>query len=33
MEFCILFTSQPQKNREPYPHRDVHQRVTEVGPD
>jgi alkanesulfonate monooxygenase SsuD/methylene tetrahydromethanopterin reductase-like flavin-dependent oxidoreductase (luciferase family) len=29
MEFGILFTSQPHKDREPYPHRDVHQRVTE----
>ncbi len=28
MEFGILFTSHPDKEREPYPHRDVHSRVT-----
>jgi alkanesulfonate monooxygenase SsuD/methylene tetrahydromethanopterin reductase-like flavin-dependent oxidoreductase (luciferase family) len=28
MEFGILFTSQPHKDREPYPHRAVHARVT-----
>ena len=29
MEFGILFTSQPHKDREPYPHRAVHARVTD----
>jgi alkanesulfonate monooxygenase SsuD/methylene tetrahydromethanopterin reductase-like flavin-dependent oxidoreductase (luciferase family) len=29
MEFGILFTSQPHRDREPYPHRAVHQRVTD----
>jgi len=28
MEFGILFTSQPNTETEPYPHRDVHARVT-----
>jgi alkanesulfonate monooxygenase SsuD/methylene tetrahydromethanopterin reductase-like flavin-dependent oxidoreductase (luciferase family) len=28
MEFGILFTSHPHHAREPYPHRDVHARVT-----
>lgn len=28
MEFGILFTSHPDKEREPYPHRDVHARTT-----
>jgi alkanesulfonate monooxygenase SsuD/methylene tetrahydromethanopterin reductase-like flavin-dependent oxidoreductase (luciferase family) len=28
MEFGILFTSHPNTETEPYPHRDVHQRVT-----
>jgi alkanesulfonate monooxygenase SsuD/methylene tetrahydromethanopterin reductase-like flavin-dependent oxidoreductase (luciferase family) len=28
MEFGILFTSHPNTDTEPYPHRDVHQRVT-----
>ena len=28
MEFGILFTSQPNTEAEPYPHRDVHGRVT-----
>jgi alkanesulfonate monooxygenase SsuD/methylene tetrahydromethanopterin reductase-like flavin-dependent oxidoreductase (luciferase family) len=28
MEFGILFTSQPNTDNEPYPHRDVHARVT-----
>jgi len=28
MEFGILFTSQPNIDNEPYPHRDVHARVT-----
>ena len=28
MEFGILFTSHPNTEREPYPHRDVHARVT-----
>jgi alkanesulfonate monooxygenase SsuD/methylene tetrahydromethanopterin reductase-like flavin-dependent oxidoreductase (luciferase family) len=28
MEFGILFTSQPNIDAEPYPHRDVHARVT-----
>jgi alkanesulfonate monooxygenase SsuD/methylene tetrahydromethanopterin reductase-like flavin-dependent oxidoreductase (luciferase family) len=28
MEFGILFTSHPDHTREPYPHRDVHARVT-----
>lgn len=28
MEFGILFTSQPNTESEPYPHRDVHTRVT-----
>ena len=28
MEFGILFTSQPNTDDEPYPHRDVHGRVT-----
>src|SRR6202140_1150447 len=29
MEFGILFTPHPHTNREPYPHRDVHARVTQ----
>jgi len=29
MEFGILFTSHPHKDREPYPHRAVHARVTD----
>ena len=29
MEFGILFTSQPHKDREPYPHQAVHARVTD----
>jgi alkanesulfonate monooxygenase SsuD/methylene tetrahydromethanopterin reductase-like flavin-dependent oxidoreductase (luciferase family) len=29
MEFGILFTSQPHRDREPYPHRAVHERVTD----
>lgn len=29
MEFGILFTSQPHTDREPYPHRAVHARVTD----
>jgi len=29
MQFGILFTSQPHKDREPYPHRAVHARVTD----
>ena len=29
MEFGILFTSHPDKEREPYPHRDVHARTTQ----
>lgn len=29
MEFGILFTSQPHKDRELYPHRAVHRRVTD----
>ena len=28
MEFGILFTSHPNTDVEPYPHRDVHARVT-----
>jgi alkanesulfonate monooxygenase SsuD/methylene tetrahydromethanopterin reductase-like flavin-dependent oxidoreductase (luciferase family) len=28
MEFGILFTSHPNHVAEPYPHRDVHARVT-----
>ena len=28
MEFGILFTSHPNPNEEPYPHRDVHARTT-----
>ena len=28
MEFGILFTSHPNHEREPYPHREVHARVT-----
>jgi alkanesulfonate monooxygenase SsuD/methylene tetrahydromethanopterin reductase-like flavin-dependent oxidoreductase (luciferase family) len=28
MKFGILFTSHPNTDREPYPHRDVHERVT-----
>ena len=28
MEFGILFTSHPNTDTEPYPHRDVHARVT-----
>src|SRR3979490_1224762 len=28
MEFGILFTSHPNTEAEPYPHRDVHARVT-----
>jgi hypothetical protein len=28
MEFGILFTSHPNHVTEPYPHRDVHARVT-----
>jgi hypothetical protein len=30
MEFGILFTSHPNAIEEPYPHRDVHARVTEI---
>lgn len=29
MQFGILFTSQPHRDREPYPHRAVHARVTD----
>lgn len=29
MQFGILFTSHPNADAEPYPHRDVHRRVTE----
>lgn len=29
MEFGILFTSQPHRDREPYPHQTMHARVTE----
>src|ERR1700750_581812 len=29
MEFGILFTSHPNTEAEPYPHRDVHLRVTQ----
>ena len=29
MEFGILFTSHPNTEAEPYPHRDVHARVTQ----
>ena len=29
MEFGILFTSHPHKDREPYPHQGVHARVTD----
>ena len=29
MEFGILFTSHPNTDTEPYPHRDVHARVTQ----
>jgi alkanesulfonate monooxygenase SsuD/methylene tetrahydromethanopterin reductase-like flavin-dependent oxidoreductase (luciferase family) len=29
MEFGILFTSHPNAIEEPYPHRDVHARVTD----
>jgi alkanesulfonate monooxygenase SsuD/methylene tetrahydromethanopterin reductase-like flavin-dependent oxidoreductase (luciferase family) len=29
MEFGILFTSHPHKDREPYPHQGVHERVTD----
>ena len=29
MEFGILFTSHPHKDREPYPHQAVHARVTD----
>ena len=29
MDFGILFTSHPHKDREPYPHQAVHARVTE----
>src|SRR6185503_5516348 len=29
MQFGILFTSQPNKDREPYPHQGVHARVTD----
>jgi alkanesulfonate monooxygenase SsuD/methylene tetrahydromethanopterin reductase-like flavin-dependent oxidoreductase (luciferase family) len=29
MEFGILFTSHPNTEAEPYPHRDVHRRVTQ----
>jgi alkanesulfonate monooxygenase SsuD/methylene tetrahydromethanopterin reductase-like flavin-dependent oxidoreductase (luciferase family) len=29
MEFGILFTSRPNAIEEPYPHRDVHARVTD----
>jgi alkanesulfonate monooxygenase SsuD/methylene tetrahydromethanopterin reductase-like flavin-dependent oxidoreductase (luciferase family) len=29
MEFGILFTSHPDTEAEPYPHRDVHARVTQ----
>ena len=28
MQFGILFTSHPNTDIEPYPHRDVHARVT-----
>jgi hypothetical protein len=28
MEFGILFTSHANMDKEPYPHRDVHARVT-----
>ena len=28
MKFGILFTSHPNIDTEPYPHRDVHTRVT-----
>ncbi|MGB0555542.1 MAG: LLM class flavin-dependent oxidoreductase, partial [Alphaproteobacteria bacterium] len=28
MKFGILFTSHPDIKKEPYPHRDVHERVT-----
>jgi hypothetical protein len=27
MEFGVLFTSHPNPNEEPYPHRDVHART------
>jgi alkanesulfonate monooxygenase SsuD/methylene tetrahydromethanopterin reductase-like flavin-dependent oxidoreductase (luciferase family) len=29
MEFGVLFTSHPNPNEEPYPHRDVHARTTD----
>ena len=29
MQFGILFTSQPNPDEEPYPHRATHARVTE----
>ena len=29
MEFGTLFTSHPNTEAEPYPHRDVHHRVTQ----
>jgi alkanesulfonate monooxygenase SsuD/methylene tetrahydromethanopterin reductase-like flavin-dependent oxidoreductase (luciferase family) len=29
MQFGILFTSHPNTEAEPYPHRDVHARVTQ----
>ena len=29
MEFGILFTSHPNTDTEPYPHREVHTRVTQ----
>ncbi len=32
MKFGILFTSHPNTDTEPYPHRDVHARVTRTMP-
>ena len=29
MEFGVLFTSHPNPEEEPYPHRDVHARTTD----
>ena len=29
MEFGVLFTSHPNPQEEPYPHRDVHARTTD----
>ena len=29
MEFGVLFTSYPNPEEEPYPHRDVHARTTD----